>query len=195
VYIDKDEMASSDPSTRSPDASSLLHSPTPNSDEKKSSIPDCDGKAAAPAKDDEDSGDLTAMRARELINPDILPRLDPEFVRFYINELSMHPTLETFSVEDVRAHPEWFRSPSSSALAASAAASGKTQDYKIVSEDGTEFAVRVYRPDAATHGAGPWPVHVNFHGEYIFLFLSLLVFFFPPHSQIVIVRVVTEGIH
>ncbi len=37
-------------------------------------------------------------------------------------------------------------------------------DHEVTSADGARITVRVYHPDPASHGAGPYPVHLNFHG-------------------------------
>lgn len=91
----------------------------------------------------------------------ILDRLDPEFIQFFIDVQSKVPPAQDMTIELVRASPEKFLPP----CALDTSGYEGVKDYEIVSKDGAKFPVRVYSPDPARFGQGPYPVHLNFHGE------------------------------
>ena len=97
------------------------------------------------------------------IEAHILPRLDKDVVDYYLNEIVKKASTRPVSIEYIRSHPEEFRN-----LIAVDTGDGsfpRVTDYTLTSEnDGAEFPVRVYHPDPAEHGLGPYPVHLNFHG-------------------------------
>ncbi|KJR88519.1 esterase [Sporothrix schenckii 1099-18] len=97
------------------------------------------------------------------IEAHILPRLDKDVVDYYLHEIVAKASTRPVSIEYIRSHPEEFRN-----LIAIDTGDGsfpRVTDYTLTSEkDGATFPVRVYHPDPADHGPGPYPVHLNFHG-------------------------------
>ena len=96
----------------------------------------------------------------DAIEPHILHKLDPDFVNYYVDVLSKIPPAQALTIEDVRAHPEKFRP----AIAVDTTGWERVVDRTVTSKDGAEVPVRLYYPDPAAHGKGPYPVHLNFHG-------------------------------
>ncbi|KAK1753937.1 Alpha/Beta hydrolase protein [Echria macrotheca] len=100
----------------------------------------------------------TAGLAAGLIEEHIRVRLDPAFLQYYVDVVSRKPPNHTAPIEHVRLHPD--RSP----IAIDTAHHERVADHVLFSGDGTPFTVRVYHPDPATSGPGPYPVHLNHHG-------------------------------
>jgi acetyl esterase/lipase len=101
-----------------------------------------------------------AVDPKSLIEDHILPKLDPDFLQFFIDVLSKKATIDEISLDDMRAHPERFRPPT----ALDASGYEGVSDHEVTSKDGAKVPVRVYLPDSKIHGNGPYPVHLNFHG-------------------------------
>lgn len=95
------------------------------------------------------------------IEPHILAKLDPDFVKYYVDVLSKNPPAQALTIDKVRANPELFRAP----IAIDTTGWERVSDYTVKSEDAAEIPVRVYHPDPVVHGDGPYPVHLNFHGR------------------------------
>ncbi|KAK4151656.1 Alpha/Beta hydrolase protein [Chaetomidium leptoderma] len=104
-----------------------------------------------------------------LIEEHILPKLDPDFLAYFASTQARlkaaqpqpQPTVPNPPIEHVRAHPEAYRSP------CAVDASGYAGVSNLISPSrdlGVTIPVRVYHPDPMKHGAGPYPVHLNFHG-------------------------------
>ncbi|KAK3935771.1 alpha/beta-hydrolase [Diplogelasinospora grovesii] len=94
-----------------------------------------------------------------LIEDHILPKLDPDFVRHFVEVISKRPP-GFEPIEEVRAHPERFRTP----CAVDTSGHERVVDHEVTSEDGAQIPARVYYPDPARYGDGPYPVHLNYHG-------------------------------
>lgn len=110
--------------------------------------------------------DLRQRVIESLIEEHILPKLDPDFLEYFVStqvKLGAQPQqpIPNPSIQDVRAHPEAYQSP----CALDTSGHPEVSDFSCPSRDGVDIPVRVYHPDAANHGAGPYPVHLNFHGE------------------------------
>jgi hypothetical protein len=122
---------------------------------------------------DSESGHAQDKQALEaLIEEHILPKLDPDFRAYFASNQARLKTLPQQPAPNppihlVRAHPEAYRPP----CALDASGYPGVADFNCTSEDSAKIPVRVYYPDAAKHGAGPHPVHLNFHGL-CFPFLS-----------------------
>lgn len=101
-----------------------------------------------------------------LIEEHILPKLDPDFLVYFasnqarLKTLPQQPVLNP-SIQYVRAHPDAYRSP----CALDTSGYPGVADFEYPSQDGVNIPARVYQPDAAKYGAGPHPVHLNFHGK------------------------------
>ncbi|KAJ6439782.1 zinc finger transcription factor 1 [Purpureocillium lavendulum] len=96
------------------------------------------------------------------IHPDFLDRLDKDFIAYYNENIGVKPVTHNVTIEDIRTYPGRFASPWYKDFRFEPF----VNDIKIKSDDGHEFAARVYTPDARTSpfGAGPYPVYINFHG-------------------------------
>lgn len=115
---------------------------------------------SAPA-DPANAASINAADPTDAIEPHILAKLDPDFVKYYAEVLSKVPPAQAVSVEQVRANPDKFRAP----IAVDTAGWERVVDGTVQSEDGAEVPVRLYYPDPAVRGEGPYPAHLNFHGE------------------------------
>ena len=98
--------------------------------------------------------------ALDLIEDHILPRLDPVFLRYFVDVISKQPPNHYISLQDTRLHPEKYRSP----IAIDTSRHERVSDHVVSSQDGASIDVRVYHPDPAKFGPGPYPVHMNHHG-------------------------------
>ncbi|CAK7212872.1 hypothetical protein SBRCBS47491_001611 [Sporothrix bragantina] len=97
------------------------------------------------------------------VHPDVLPKLDPTFVKFFQDTSGVHVATHKVPLEEIRKDPHKFASRWS--LNALEKGIERVQDYQVPTKDGTTaITVRAYSPDPATAGPGPYPVHVNFHG-------------------------------
>ncbi|KAK3317069.1 Alpha/Beta hydrolase protein [Apodospora peruviana] len=98
-----------------------------------------------------------------LIEEHILPRLDPAFVKYFLDVIAKAPPGDKILIQDVRANPEKYRSP----WAIDTSGHRGVSDERVTSEDGTQFTVRLYYPDFDKFRTGGYtgcPVHINFHG-------------------------------
>jgi len=96
------------------------------------------------------------------IDAELVPRLDPAFIDYFLRVVVKSPFAgRDVSIAEVRERPESFRSP----LAADTSGEPRVEDHEVSSEDGTKITARVYHPDPKDFGDGPYPVHLNFHGE------------------------------
>lgn len=89
------------------------------------------------------------------IHPDMLGRLDPQFVDFYNKNLSHIPNRPI----DLGALRKTYSGLYSYAKGPVATV-GRTYDSKIPVGEGVELDVRVYEPSTN----GPWGVHIDYHG-------------------------------
>jgi hypothetical protein len=109
----------------------------------------------------------------DLIEEHILPKLDPDFLEYFASvqarQRAQGQLAPTNSIERVRAHPELYRAP----CALDTSGYPRVTDHVCPSRDNVDIPVRVYHPDPATHGSGPYPVHLNFHGKSSRSFWSL----------------------
>ena len=106
--------------------------------------------------------DETPLDPAEHIEAHILPRLDPAVVDYLVRVVFKNALAQDVTIEQVREKPERFRS----ALAMDTSGEPRVADHQVTSKDGAQIPVRVYHPDPAAHGSGPYPVHLNFHGRY-----------------------------
>ncbi|KAH8668792.1 Alpha/Beta hydrolase protein [Xylariales sp. PMI_506] len=96
------------------------------------------------------------------IHPDFLSRLDPDFIEYYNQTIGRAKVGSGIGLNQVRSNSAKYRSPTARDYSAAAC----VEDITITAEDGHLFTARLYRPDPRTspYGAGPYPIHVNFHG-------------------------------
>ena len=118
-----------------------------------------------PAKEPAESHDAEDDKPKDdplkHIEAHILPKLDPAFVDYFIDYITKNVPAQAVEIEEVRAHPEKYRS----AIALDTSDHDRVKDYEVTSDDGTKIPCRVYHPDPDDHGAGPYPVHLNYHGK------------------------------
>lgn len=102
---------------------------------------------------------------QEAIAPAILAKLDPDFVALYTDAMNKNPGppgRDDWAIDKIRADPMRLAPP----CALDTKGHPRTAERAVPSadDDGVQIPVRVYYPDAAQHGPGPYPVHLNFHG-------------------------------
>ena len=98
--------------------------------------------------------------AADLIEPHILPKLDPDFVSYFVNVISKNNPAQAVPIEEVRAHPERYRAP----CALDTTGFDRVIDKEIEGYDGYKIPIKIYYPDPTRYGNGRHPVHLNFHG-------------------------------
>lgn len=108
-----------------------------------------------------DGSEAEPKDPKKYIEPHMLARLEPAFVDYYLNVMLKNPINQDVTIPEIRANPEKFRS----ALAMDTSKEPGVSDYEVTSADGEKIMARLYLPDSSQHGAGPYPVHLNFHGE------------------------------
>lgn len=96
----------------------------------------------------------------ELLEDHIRAKLDPEFIKFFVNVVAKQRPAHLIPIEEVRANQEKFRPP----IALDSSKHERVSDYLVSSQDDATIPVRVYHPDPAKFGPGPYPVHMNHHG-------------------------------
>ncbi|KAB5559596.1 Alpha/Beta hydrolase protein [Coniochaeta sp. 2T2.1] len=74
----------------------------------------------------------------DAIEPHIVAKLDPDFLKFYVDVLSMNPPAQAWSIEQVRANPEKFRVP----IAVNTTGWERVVDHTVKSDDGADIPVR-----------------------------------------------------
>lgn len=101
------------------------------------------------------------------IEPQILAKIDPEFVTLWTDYMNEGPprTREDWAIDKIRADP--MRLAPKCAL--DTKGYPRTAEKEVTSEDGAQIPLRVYYPDEKQWGPGPYPVHLNFHGMSFFL--------------------------
>ncbi len=135
-----------------------------------SEMPDPAGRDSSPAAPLAQHAGLSPdkMAAVEaLIEDHILPKLDPDFLEYFAEIQarlgSQQQAVSNPSIDHLRSHPEAYRSP----CALDTSGYPRVADLTCPSQDGIDIPVRVYHPDLAKHGSGPYPVHLNFHGQFV----------------------------
>ncbi|KAK0644689.1 Alpha/Beta hydrolase protein [Cercophora newfieldiana] len=96
----------------------------------------------------------------DLVEDHIRPRLDPDFLRYFVKVVARQPPAHTIPLDDVRANPDKYRSP----IAVDTTHYERVADHLVSSQDGASITLRVYHPDPIKFGPGPYPVHMNHHG-------------------------------
>lgn len=109
----------------------------------------------------QDSLETPSSKLVNPIAPQHVNNMDPEFVAYYNRTIGLKKATHQVDIESVRSNPATFNSP----WCEDTSKEQGVRDVRIASVDGFEFAARVYSPDASKFGAGPYPVHVNYHGE------------------------------
>ncbi|KAI0127672.1 Alpha/Beta hydrolase protein [Xylariales sp. AK1849] len=96
------------------------------------------------------------------IHPEFLARLDEDFINYYNQNLGRAKPTNTVPVQKIRINAAQYRSPTARDFSSASC----VQDIKLAAGDGHLFTARLYKPDPRTspYGAGPYPVHLNFHG-------------------------------
>ncbi|GAB7356229.1 hypothetical protein MBLNU459_g7048t1 [Dothideomycetes sp. NU459] len=89
------------------------------------------------------------------IHPSVLPQLDPVFVELYNEHVAKTPN-KPINLDFLRSKYSVLYSYGT----APAPEVGKVYESTVKGSDGAEIPVRVYEPATA----GPWPVHIDYHG-------------------------------
>lgn len=106
------------------------------------------------------------MTSQPLPNPvpeEFVHRLDQDAIDYHNTYLAWKPATHNVTMEEIRATPQKFALPWHQDFSYLQF----VQNMKIPSVDGYDLPIRVYHPDPRTSpfGAGPYPIHVNFHGQ------------------------------
>jgi acetyl esterase/lipase len=102
-------------------------------------------------------------KAEDIFSPDLLAKYNPQIVRYVLMSMApgMPPATHEVDLKEVRENPARFAPPWQKDMAYHE----RVGDHAIYSQDKAVIYIRVYRPDAARFGPGPYGVHLNFHGE------------------------------
>ncbi|KAH7014553.1 Alpha/Beta hydrolase protein [Microdochium trichocladiopsis] len=113
-----------------------------------------------PPSDKEQNGQSNPLLPK--LHPDMVDRLDADFIAYWKEFIATKPATHGVTVADVRANPAKYHAVWNRDL------SGEdfVRDIAIKADDGHEFTVRLYTPDAESspYGHGPYPIYINFHG-------------------------------
>ncbi|KAI1335988.1 alpha/beta-hydrolase [Xylariaceae sp. FL0016] len=105
--------------------------------------------------------DPAQPRGGDIFEPHILAKYDPEVVEYVLKSAaSGAPAQHEVPIEELRANPAKYSPP----WAQDATGWERVKDDDISSEDGAKIPIKVYHPDPANFGDGPYGVHLNFHG-------------------------------
>lgn len=107
-------------------------------------------------------GDATKIKAEDVFAPHILAKYDPAFVDYVLEAKAAGvPAQHEYPIEEIRTDPARF------AAAWSKDVTGweRIADDEVVSQDGAKVPIKIYHPDPAQVGEGPYGLHLNFHGR------------------------------
>jgi hypothetical protein len=109
-------------------------------------------------------GDLPpgCPKAEDVFLPNLLAKYNPDIVKYILKTMApgRPPPTHTVPLAEVRANPTRFAGPWQKDVTGYE----RVADHEVVSEDGAAIPVKVYHPDPAKFGDGPYGVHLNFHG-------------------------------
>ncbi|KAL7628548.1 hypothetical protein AAE478_000063 [Parahypoxylon ruwenzoriense] len=101
------------------------------------------------------------IKAEDVFEPHLLAKYDPEVVKYVLKaRASGAPAQHEFSIAEIRADPVRFAPPWSKDVTGIE----RIVDSEVTSEDGAKVPIRIYHPDPAQFGEGPYGLHLNFHG-------------------------------
>lgn len=103
---------------------------------------------------------MVHRRVNNTIDPEVLPKLDPDFVKYYNDVLALRVPTHEVPIETIRADAGLYASP----WCLSVDGYERVKDAVVTSSDGAKVPVKVYSPDVAQYGPGPYGVHINYHG-------------------------------
>ncbi|KAI8635420.1 alpha/beta-hydrolase [Xylariaceae sp. FL1651] len=110
------------------------------------------------------TGDLPpgCPKVEDVFTPDLLAKYKPEIVHYILQTMApgRPPAAHQVPLAEVRSNPARFAGPWQKDVMGHE----RVADHEIVSEDGAKVPVKVYHPDPAKFGAGPYGMHLNFHG-------------------------------
>lgn len=111
----------------------------------------------------------TKKTAEDLFEPHVQAQYDPKAVELVVwGANSSSPAQHEAPLAEVRKNPALYAPPW---CTDTTGYEGVTDD-AVASTDGqAQIPVKVYRPDPAKWGDGPYGVHLNFHGTQSLLFL------------------------
>lgn len=97
------------------------------------------------------------------IHPSMIPRLDQDFIEYYNAYIAVKPVTHHVSMEDVRKYPKLY----AASWAKDFTFEPFVNDIEIPGPDGNSIKTRCYTPDPriSPYGDGPYPIHINVHGE------------------------------
>ncbi|KAI2465733.1 alpha/beta-hydrolase [Annulohypoxylon bovei var. microspora] len=103
----------------------------------------------------------TEIKAEDIFEPHLLEKYDPDIVN-YILKLRKAGVLaqQEWCIKAIRANPAKYAPP----LSKDVTGWERVSDREITSQDGAKFPIKIYYPDPAQFGEGPYGLHLNFHG-------------------------------
>ncbi|KAI1142640.1 alpha/beta-hydrolase [Hypoxylon sp. FL0543] len=101
------------------------------------------------------------VKAEDVFEPHVLEKYDPEVVAYVLKSRAAGALpQENFRIEDIRADPTKFAPPWSKDVTGWE----RVADGELTSQDGSTIPIKIYHPDPAQFGEGPYGAHLNFHG-------------------------------
>ncbi|KAI2618402.1 alpha/beta-hydrolase [Hypoxylon sp. NC1633] len=103
----------------------------------------------------------TEIKAEDVFEPHLLEKYDPEVVKYVLKTRAAGvPAQHEYPIEQIRADPAKFAPPWSRDVTGWE----RVVDGEVTSEDGAPVPIKIYHPDPAQFGEGPYGLHLNFHG-------------------------------
>ncbi|OTA97871.1 hypothetical protein M434DRAFT_391486 [Hypoxylon sp. CO27-5] len=100
------------------------------------------------------------IKAEDIFEPHVLERYDPEVVKFILETRAAGLSVpDEFRIEDLRADPARYAPWSKDVTGWERVADGE-----VTSDDAAKIPIKIYQPDPAQFGEGPYGAHLNFHG-------------------------------
>ncbi|KAH8898746.1 alpha/beta-hydrolase [Thozetella sp. PMI_491] len=95
------------------------------------------------------------------LDPTVVPKLAPEFIKYFNEVISKTPPTHYVPIEEVRNNPQKWTAPW---IDDGEEVRKRSVDHQVPTTDGSTITARAYYPDPEKFGEGPYPVHVNYHG-------------------------------
>ncbi|KAI0880322.1 alpha/beta-hydrolase [Annulohypoxylon maeteangense] len=101
------------------------------------------------------------IKIEDIFEPHVLEKYDSDVVNYVLESRKAGiPAQHEWRIENIRANPARFAPPWSKDVTGFE----RVSDREIISQDGTKIPIKIYHPDPARFGDGPYGLHLNFHG-------------------------------
>ena len=94
------------------------------------------------------------------LHDSVIPLLDPLFVEYYNKNIADQVSTHQVPLAEIRGNPQCWARPT----AVDASNNPRVKDWTVSVAEGEDIQARAYSPDESVWGAGPYAVHINFHG-------------------------------